>query len=108
MALLVPMKGWSAYDQSAAHASKDFGWAEGGDGPMWIGSKEHDGWSERAVQFWNVVEEKLRTDKENIQAIKLDLHFLDPEFSKLACEIMERMLNGTWSKGCLPARKEIL
>ena len=108
VALLVPMKGWSAYDQSADHASKEFGWAEGGDGPVWIGSKKHEGWSERAVQFWNVVEKKLRTDKENIQAIKLDLHFLDPEFSEIACEIMARMLEGTWHKDCLPARKEVL
>ena len=102
------MKGWSAYDQSADHASKEFGWAEGGDGPVWIGSKKHEGWSERAVQFWNVVEKKLRTDKENIQAIKLDLHFLDLELSEIACESIARTMEGTWHKDCLPARKEVL
>lgn len=106
--LLVPMQGWSAYDQCADHASKDTGWAEGTDGPVWIGSKEHAGWSERAVQFWEIAEREVRRDKENIDAVKLDLHLLDPEFSSIACEAMSAMLNGSWRRGFLRGRPEIL
>lgn len=106
--LLVPMKGWSAYDQSAAHAGKEFGWAEEGDGPVWIGSKEHPGWSERAVQFWNIVEQNLLPDKQNIDAIKLDLHFLDPEFARIACAAMAAMLDGSWHRGLLRGQENIL
>lgn len=96
---LIPLKGWSAYDQSEAHASKEMGWAEDGDGPVWMPDEEFPQWSKRATQMWDVMNRQADSDNPNVDVIACDLHILDPEFAELACMAMDKMLDGTWRKG---------
>lgn len=96
---LLPLRGWSAYDQSAAHASKDMGWAEEGDGPVWMPDERNPAWSRRATQMWEILRQQVDRNNPNLDVIVCDLHILDPEFSELACCAMDRMLAGTWRKG---------
>lgn len=96
---LLPLKGWSAYDQSASHASKEMGWAEEGDGPVWMPDEEFPQWSKRATQMWDILIRQLSTENPNVDVIACDLHILDPEFAGLACMAMDKMLDGTWEKG---------
>lgn len=96
---LLPLKGWSAYDQSAAHASKEMGWAEEGDGPVWMPDDENPEWSKRATQMWQIIKQQVDKNNPYLDVIVCDLHILDPEFSMLACRAMDRMLAGTWEKG---------
>jgi len=96
---LLPLKGWSAYDQSASHASKEMGWAEEGDGPVWMPDEEFPQWSKRATQMWDILVRQLNTENSNVDILACDLHILDPEFAGLACMAMDRMLDGTWEKG---------
>ena len=96
---LLPLKGWSAYDQSAAHASKEMGWAEEGDGPVWMPDERMPQWSKRATQMWKVLEQQIDKGNGNVDMIPCDLHILDPEFAELACAAMDCMLSGTWKPG---------
>lgn len=96
---LIPLKGWSAYDQSKAHASKEMGWAEEGDGPVWMADEEYPQWSKRATQMWEILNRQVDKVNPNVDVIACDLHILDPAFAGIACMAMDRMLNGTWQKG---------
>lgn len=96
---LMPMKGWSAYDQSAAHANKDMGWAEDGNGPTWIPDNNNPEWSRRAVDMWEIMEAALNRNNSNIDLIQCDIHILDESFSDLASEIMDDMLNHRYRPG---------
>jgi len=107
---IIPAKGWSAYDQSAAHATKDTGWSEGINGPTWIADSRYLEWSARSCILWDVLQHKMDTSNHNIDAIMCDLHILDPEFANLAYEAMVDMLTKKWRPGfyrdrpyvCLP------
>lgn len=96
---LLPLKGWSAYDQSASHASKEMGWAEDGDGPVWMADEAFPEWSKRATQMWDILSRQIDGHNPNVDVIACDLHILDPEFAELACMAMDRMLDGTWERG---------
>lgn len=96
---LVPMKGWSNYDQSAARASKENGWPERSDGPTWIADPKYPQWSARARALWGVLQDKLNRNNVHIDALLCDLHFGDPEFAELAYTAMADMLAGNWRPG---------
>jgi len=97
---LLPMQGWSAYDQRAAIASRERGWSEGhGDGPTWEPDPDHPTWSRRASQMRAVLEERVDRANDNLDIITVDMHILDPEFADLANRAMGEMLDGTWRKG---------
>lgn len=96
---LMPLKGWSAYDQSRDHASKEMGWAEEGDGPVWMPDESAPSWSKRATQMWGILKKQIDSKNENVDIIACDLHILDPEFAQLACTAMDAMLEGTWRPG---------
>lgn len=96
---LLPLKGWSAYDQSSFHASKEMGWAEDGNGPVWMPDDRNPEWSKRATQMWEILRQQVDLQNPNLDVIVCDLHILDPEFAELACSAMDRMLDGTWKKG---------
>lgn len=96
---ILPLKGWSAYDQSASHASKEMGWAEEGDGPVWMPDDRNPSWSKRATQMWEIFKQQIDRNNLYLDVIACDLHILDPEFAELACNAMDRMLEGTWKKG---------
>lgn len=97
-AFVIPMRGWSAYDQSVETASRDRGWAEGnGDGPTWDPDPSNSRWSRRAVIMRDVMQARL--DPAKVDFIWVDNHILDPEFADLLSEEMGKMLDGTWKPG---------
>ncbi len=99
-ALIVPMRGWSAYDQSAELATVERGWAkENGDGPVWMPDPDKPEWSKRATVMWSVFEKEVNKSNENIDIIKCDMHILDTEFTDLLNKCMQDMIDKKWKKG---------
>jgi uncharacterized protein (UPF0261 family) len=99
-AFVLPMQGWSAYDQSEALASRARGWAEGnGDGPTWQPDPDRPSWSSKATLMLSVLEAHLDCHNENLDFIVCDRHILDPEFADLLTRCMGDMLDHTWRKG---------
>lgn len=98
--LVIPMRGWSAYDQSEALATRDRGWAEGnGDGPVWDPDPEHPSWSRRATRMLSVLKDSLNIANSNLDLIAIDHHILDPELADLVNRCMGDMLDGKWRRG---------
>ena len=99
-ALVVPMRGWSAYDQPQEVASLERGWpAEQGDAPAWWPDPDRPEWSRRAAAFWSVVEQQRATDNPNLDIIQCDMHLLDEGFAELLNRCMGDMLDGCWRPG---------
>jgi uncharacterized protein (UPF0261 family) len=99
-ALIVPMRGWTAYDQSAELATIERGWAkEKGDGPVWMPDPDNPKWSRRATLMWSVFEGKIDKNNPNLDVIKCDMHILDDQFAELLNKCMDDMLDGKWRKG---------
>lgn len=99
-AFVLPMRGWSAYDQSEEVASIKRGWAAGnGDGPQWDPDPENPQWSVRATLMRKILEEKFDVNNENLELILADMNIVEPEFADLCNAIMEKMLSGQWKKG---------
>gem|GEM_PF-68910 len=96
---VLPMRGWSAYDQPRETASRERGWAAGnGDGPTWDPDPDHPGWSRRAGLMLRVLGESLDAAKDTLDLIAVDRHLLDPEVSDLITRCLGDMLDGTWEK----------
>jgi len=99
-AFVIPMRGWSAYDQSEELATRERGWAEGnGDGPNWLPDPSHPTWSWRATLMLSVLQERLDRDNPNLDLVACDMHILDPELADLLNKCMSDMLDHTWHKG---------
>jgi len=99
-ALVIPMRGWSAYDQSEALASRERGWSKGnGDGPTWEPDPEVPAWSRKAAITWRTVAAAVDPANEHLDVLAADMHILDPEFAGLLTRIMGDMLDGTWRRG---------
>jgi hypothetical protein len=97
---ILPMQGWSAYDQRAEIATRARGWSEGnGDGPVWEPDEQEPRWSRRATLMRPLMKELLRKDYEKLDYIVCDMHILDVEFSDLCYQVMADMLDGKWKKG---------
>jgi len=97
---VLPMRGWSAYDQSEELASRERGWAAGnGNGPTWEPDPAHPGWSRRAVLMLDVLRGRFDPANSHLDLVVLDHHILDLETSDLMCRCMGDMLDGTWEKG---------
>ncbi|MCE5329450.1 Tm-1-like ATP-binding domain-containing protein [bacterium] len=108
-ALMVPMKGWSAYDQSVENASVDSGWAkENGDGPVWWPDPDNPKWSKRAAIMWEVFMKNQNKDNDNLDIIKCDNHILDPEFADFMNKCMGDMLDKKWEKGLYRELKNVV
>ncbi|MGD0019327.1 MAG: Tm-1-like ATP-binding domain-containing protein [Candidatus Limnocylindrales bacterium] len=98
--IVVPMRGWSAYDQSEEMANLERGWAEGnGDGPTWQPDPSHPTWSQRATLMLSVLQKNLDSNNPNLDLLACDLHILDPELADLLNRCMSDMLDATWRKG---------
>jgi uncharacterized protein (UPF0261 family) len=98
--LVIPMRGWSAYDQSHELATRDRGWAEGnGDGPTWQPDPSHPTWSQRATLMLSVLQKQLNRGNPNLDLLACDMHILDPELADLLTRCMSDMLDHTWRKG---------
>jgi uncharacterized protein (UPF0261 family) len=99
-AFVIPMRGWSAYDQSEELATLERGWAAGnGDGPSWQPDPSHPTWSQRAPLMLSVLQKHFKADNANLDLLACDMHILDPELADLLNSIMGDMLDGTWRKG---------
>jgi uncharacterized protein (UPF0261 family) len=99
-AFVIPMRGWSAYDQSQASATLERGWAAGnGDGPCWLSDPSHPDWSQRATLMLSVLQKRLNRENPNLDLLACDMHILDPEFADLLNGCIGAMLDHTWRKG---------
>lgn len=99
-AFIIPMQGWSAYDQREEICTKDRGWAEGnGDGPVWEPDENVPRWSRRATLMRRILEEKFDRSNANLDLIIADMHINDKEFTDLCCKCMDDMINKKWQKG---------
>ena len=108
-ALIVPMKGWSAYDQSAEDACVDKGWAkENGDGPVWWPDPDNPKWSRRATLMWDVFMKNWDRNNDNLDIIKCDNHILDVEFAEFLNRCMGDMLDKKWKKGMYRDLKNVV
>ena len=98
--LALPMRGWSAYDQSADLASIERGWAKDkGAGPVWWPDPDNPGWSIRATTMWSVFTDNIERANPNLDLVKCDMHLLDDAFVEFLNECMNDMLDGKWRKG---------
>ena len=108
-ALVVPMRGWSAYDQSVENASVDSGWAkENGDGPVWWPDPDNPRWSRRATLMWDVFMKNWDRNNTNLDIIKCDNHILDADFAQLLNTCMGDMLDKKWKKGLYRELKNVV
>ena len=99
-AFIIPMRGWSAYDQSQELATLERGWASGnGDGPTWLPDPLHPTWSQRATLMLSVLKQDLNRNNPNLDLLACDMHILDPELADLLNGCMGDMLDHTWRKG---------
>ena len=99
-AFILPMRGWSAYDQPERVASIERGWAAGnGDAPQWEPDPENPDWSIRSTIMRDILQEKFDKKNENLDLILADMNIVEPEFAALCNAVMEKMLSGTWKKG---------
>ena len=99
-AFILPMQGWSAYDQSEDLATRERGWSKGnGCGPVWEPDEEEPKWSRRATLMRKLMDEKLTRNNDKLDYIVCDMHILDKEFSDLCFKVMKDMLDGKWKKG---------
>ena len=106
--LMVPMKGWGAYDQSAENATVESGWAkENGDGPVWWPDPGKPQWSKRATLMWDIFIKNQDSNNNNLDIIKCDNHILDTDFSDLMNKCMGDMLDKKWKKGLYRDMKNV-
>ena len=98
--IVIPMRGWSAYDQSEQVATRARGWAEGnGDGPTWVPDPGHPEWSARALVMLEILGDRLPGAGSSPDLLAVDMHILDPAFADLLNTCMARMLDRTWIPG---------
>jgi len=99
-AVVLPMRGWSAYDQSEKLATRERGWAEGnGDGPTWEPDPERPEWSRRSTLMLEILGEQLDPGNQNLDLVAVDQHILDPALADLLNRMIGEMLDGTWRRG---------
>ena len=99
-ALVLPMRGWSAYDQSQELATVERGWAkENGDGPVWWPDPKNPKWSIRATTMWSIFNKEIDNNNPNLDLIKCNMHILDDEFADLLNKCMDDMIEDRWQKG---------
>ncbi|MEM0014234.1 MAG: Tm-1-like ATP-binding domain-containing protein [Zestosphaera sp.] len=96
-ALVVPMRGWSAYD--IREPSLELGWAGPGSGPFWASHQEKPEWSLRSVAFVDELSKHLDLSRENLDLIICDKHINEKDFGLLIAGILDDMLTGRWKKG---------
>lgn len=97
---IIPMQGWSSYDQPEEKASLERGWAAGnGDAPQWLPDEEEPRFSKRSTLMRGILEKEFDQNKDNLDLIIADLNIVEPEFADLCNQIMDDMLNGKWKKG---------
>ena len=108
-AFVLPMRGWSAYDQDEKSATLARGWSPGnGDGPTWSPDPSHPGWSHHSAVMLAVLQKHLNRENPNLDLLVCDLHLLDPEFADLLNRCMGDMLDHAWHKGMYRDSKGVI
>ena len=97
--ILVPMRGWSAYDISAPDIKR--GWAGPGSGPSWVPNPEHPEWSLRAEYFINGFMSAIDKSNKHVEMYRVDMHINQPEFADLFYLALHSILDGRYEKGSL-------
>jgi uncharacterized protein (UPF0261 family) len=94
--VVVPLKGWSTYDQV--------------NGPFCCDGKGkttrftwHDPKTSEA--FLAGLEKRIDMSKSNLEVLKIDANINDQEFANVIARVMVEMLKGTWKKGCIESSK---
>jgi uncharacterized protein (UPF0261 family) len=99
-AFIIPMRGWSAYDQGEELATRERGWAGGnGDGPTWMPDPVRPTWSRRATVMLSVLRNHQDRGNRNLDVLVCDMHILDQEFADLLNRCMGDMLDHAWKPG---------
>jgi len=99
-ALVVPMRGWSAYDQPASVATTARGWSkQQGDAPLWEPAPQNEAWTRRAVLMYRVFRDKINEENDHLDLIPMDMHILDEGFGDFLNRCMDDMLGQRWHKG---------
>ncbi|MCR4428697.1 MAG: Tm-1-like ATP-binding domain-containing protein [Caldiserica bacterium] len=96
--LLIPMRGWSAYD--IREPNLELGWAGPGPGPFWDGGDpQRPTWSKRSTAFLDELKKHIDLANENLEVIVTDRHINDRDFGELMAKILDDMLNDRWARG---------
>lgn len=89
-AVVVPLKGWSAYDQingpfccDGTGKMTEFRWHEPGTSDAFLAS----------------FEKQIDMSKSNLEVLKIDANINDQEFASAVAQTILEMLKGTWKKG---------
>jgi len=89
-AVVVPLKGWSAYDQingpfccDSVGKMTEFRWHDPGTSEAFLAS----------------FEKQIDMSKSNLEVLKIDANINDQKFASVAAQTILEMLKGTWKKG---------
>jgi uncharacterized protein (UPF0261 family) len=88
-AIVIPMRGWSAYDKEGGVETVDY-----------YGKPTGKPWYDPDANnaFVETLERELDLSKPNIDLVKVDKHINDPEFAELLVNILSDMITGKWHK----------
>lgn len=96
--LVVPMRGWSAYD--IREPNLDLGWAGPGPGPFWDGGDpQKPTWSKRSSAFLDELKKHIDLSNKNLEVLVADRHINDHDYAEFLARILDDMLNKRWSPG---------
>jgi len=87
IAVVLPIKGWSAYD----HVDGPFCCNSSGETTSF---KWHDPRTSDA--FLAGLQKRLDTSRQNLEVLKVEAHINDPEFASVVAQILIEMLEGKW------------
>jgi uncharacterized protein (UPF0261 family) len=104
--LLVPLRGWGAYDTSGNFP--ELGWSEDSPAPFWISDPENPEHSWRASFFVRALREHIDKSKKNLEVLLIDYHLNDIRFADIAAKLLDEMLEGKWKKGSHHCKEVII
>ena len=87
IAVVLPVKGWSAYD----HVDGPFCCNSSGETTSfkWYDPRTSDA-------FLAGLQKRLDTSRQNLEVLKVEAHINDPEFASVVAQILIEMLEGKW------------
>jgi len=89
-AVVIPMRGWSAYDIEGGVFTLDYDAKP--TNKSWYNPRADMAFVEALGRF-------VDRTKPNVEVIKVDLHINDPKFATLTVIILDDMIKGRWKKG---------
>lgn len=89
--VVVPMRGWSAYDIAEPDIKK--GWAGPGHGPSWVSAPDKPEWSLRAIEFIDGFMNAVEKGNKAIELYTVDRHINDPEFADIVYQVLKEIMS---------------